>query len=227
MDNGQKAYDRLIDYVEAQIMNGRYKKGDKLLPERDLAAALGLSRNSVREGICILERMGAVTSLQGAGNYVTGNFDKTLIEVMSLMFMMEGEGFREIAEFRYSLEYQSLCLAIDRADEGQISEMKRYARMLARAPKEEDRVFYDKLIHYSISEACGNRFIKMNLMALNEVMDTFIKDMRARILTDPENQQGLLDAHVQIIQAIEDRDKEAGLQALDRHFSYIYAYLDR
>lgn len=67
MDTGERAYEKIINYVEQQVMQGRYKKGDKLPAERELAALLGASRNSVREGLGILERMGAISSQQGPG----------------------------------------------------------------------------------------------------------------------------------------------------------------
>ena len=79
MDTGERAYEKIINYVEQQVMHGRYKKGDKLPSERELAALLGASRNSVREGLGILERMGAISSQQGAGNFISDNFEKTLI----------------------------------------------------------------------------------------------------------------------------------------------------
>ena len=106
MDTGERAYEKIINYVEQQVMQGRYKKGDKLPPERELAALLGASRNSVREGLGILERMGAISSQQGAGNFISDNFEKTLVEVMTLMFILEEGTFREISEFRYALETQ-------------------------------------------------------------------------------------------------------------------------
>ena len=43
MDTGERAYEKIINYVEQQVMHGRYKKGDKLPPERELAALLGAS----------------------------------------------------------------------------------------------------------------------------------------------------------------------------------------
>ena len=89
MDTGERAYEKIINYVEQQVMQGRYKKGDKLPPERELAALLGASRNSVREGLGILERMGAISSQQGAGNFMSVFFEKTLVEVMTLIFILE------------------------------------------------------------------------------------------------------------------------------------------
>ena len=33
MATGERAYEKIINYVEQQVMQGRYKKGDKLPPE--------------------------------------------------------------------------------------------------------------------------------------------------------------------------------------------------
>ena len=74
MATGERAYEKIINYLEQQIMQGRYQKRDKLPPERELAALLGASRNSVREELGILERMGAISSQPGAGNFISDNF---------------------------------------------------------------------------------------------------------------------------------------------------------
>ena len=135
MDTGERAYEKIINYVEQQVMQGRYKKGDKLPPERELAALLGASRNSVREGLGILARMGASSSQQGAGNFVSDNFEKTLIEVMTLMFILEEGTFREISEFRYALETQALALAMEHISKKQLADIEYYMSMLEKTPE--------------------------------------------------------------------------------------------
>lgn len=54
METGERAYEKIINYVENQIMQGKYRTGDRLPPERELAALLGSSRNSVRKGLVFL-----------------------------------------------------------------------------------------------------------------------------------------------------------------------------
>ena len=46
----QKAYAGVIDYFRGQIMAGELKAGERIPPEREIAALLGVSRNSVRDG---------------------------------------------------------------------------------------------------------------------------------------------------------------------------------
>ena len=221
MDTGERAYEKIINYVEQQVMQGRYKKGDKLPPERELAALLGASRNSVREGLGILERMGAISSQQGAGN-----FEKTLIEVMTLMFILEEGTFREISEFRYALETQALALAMEHISKKQLADIEYYMSMLEKTPEEDMKAYYDKKIHYTITAASGNRFIIDNLQALTAVMDVFIKDMRAKILSDGSNSEGLMAAHREMVEALREKNMEKGMQALKVHFEYIYEYID-
>lgn len=47
----EKSSEKLIEYVETLILAGKLKVDDRLPPERNLAASLGISRTAVREGI--------------------------------------------------------------------------------------------------------------------------------------------------------------------------------
>ena len=46
----EKAYEKVIDYIESNILDGHFEVGDKLPSERELSQMLSVSRNSVREG---------------------------------------------------------------------------------------------------------------------------------------------------------------------------------
>ena len=59
----EKAYEKVIDYIESNILDGHFEVGDKLPSERELSQMLSVSRNSVREGIRILEVIGVISSL--------------------------------------------------------------------------------------------------------------------------------------------------------------------
>ena len=58
----EKSYEKVVDFVQEQILDGVYSTGDKLPSEREMALQLNVSRTSVREGIRILEQMGALRS---------------------------------------------------------------------------------------------------------------------------------------------------------------------
>ena len=85
MEKTKKAYEIVIDSIKEQIMNQELVLGQGLPPEREISEKLGVSRNSVREALKILTVMGVVSSRQGAGNYISGNFKGYMVDALSMM----------------------------------------------------------------------------------------------------------------------------------------------
>ncbi len=57
--------------LQNAIINGDIKPGEKLPSESELSKMLSVSRNTVREAIVLLEKMGLVTKKRGVGTFVT------------------------------------------------------------------------------------------------------------------------------------------------------------
>ena len=85
MEKTKKAYEVVIESIKEQIMNQELVLGQSLPPEREISEKLGVSRNSVREALKILTVMGVVSSRQGAGNYISGNFKGYMVDALSMM----------------------------------------------------------------------------------------------------------------------------------------------
>jgi GntR family transcriptional regulator len=64
---GPPAYAQIADKIEAAIARGELTVGDRLPPERDLAARLGVSRMTLRQALGTLEDRGLVTRSIGRG----------------------------------------------------------------------------------------------------------------------------------------------------------------
>ena len=64
----------LVDSAEAALRNwlapGRHRPGDRLPPEHDLAAMLGVSRGTLRTALQRLEESGEIVRRQGSGTFV-------------------------------------------------------------------------------------------------------------------------------------------------------------
>jgi GntR family transcriptional regulator, transcriptional repressor for pyruvate dehydrogenase complex len=58
------------EHLQAMILRGGLKPGDRLPSQRDLAGQLGVSRPSLREAISVLETLGLVEVRIGSGVYV-------------------------------------------------------------------------------------------------------------------------------------------------------------
>jgi GntR family transcriptional regulator len=71
---GQTPGPSLVDSAEQALQNwlasGRYRPGDRLPPEQELAAMLGVSRGTLRSALGRLERSGEIVRRQGSGTFV-------------------------------------------------------------------------------------------------------------------------------------------------------------
>jgi DNA-binding transcriptional MocR family regulator len=57
----------VLEKIEADLLSGALGPGDRLPPERELAATLGVGRSSVREALRVLEVMGLIRTATGSG----------------------------------------------------------------------------------------------------------------------------------------------------------------
>ncbi len=182
----QKSYTRVIEYIKEQIRRGNLEVGSKLPAERDLSAILGISRSSVREAIRTLDIMGVITSQQGAGNYLTGNFKYNLVETMSMMFLLDQIDYKQIIQLRRSLEIQALLLSIDNISDREKGDLSASV-MDIKHVTEANNNFLDKKLHFTIAKASKNRLIIDILQALSDVIDQLVIDSEKEILSSPDS----------------------------------------
>lgn len=216
----KKSYTKVIDYIKKQIRKGNLRIGEKLPAERELSEILGVSRNSVREAIRTLDIMGVISSQQGAGNYLKGNFENNLVESISMMFLLNQINYQQISQLRRGLEMQALMLAIDNISEDEIMELKKIISQLEHET-EADNVILDKKLHYNIALAARNILIMDILQALSELIDQFIADLRREILSSEDSKKILYEAHDEMMKSLILRDKDLAYQAINKHFDII------
>ena len=220
----EKTYEKVVEYVKSEILSGRLRPGDRLPSERELADRLGSSRNSVREGLRVLDNIGVVSSQHGSGNYISLNFDETMTEVLSFMYMLKGIQEDQLTEFRRSIELESYYLAAERITDQQKKELKEHLEKLETVRTESARVRHDRAIHQILVTASGNDFLITNYMALNNFIDRYIRSMRSRIINGMNDQHMLAKAHRDLVEGMLEGNLEKGINGLMRHFEYIRIY---
>ena len=72
-----------IEIMKKQILSGERKSGDRLPPERELAAQLGFSRGSVNQGMLDLARMGFLRIVPRKGAFVAEYVQQATPETLS------------------------------------------------------------------------------------------------------------------------------------------------
>jgi DNA-binding FadR family transcriptional regulator len=68
----RRAHEFVAHELLVLILGGRFRAGDRLPPERALAAELGVSRPTVRQAVGVLAAHGLVEARVGSGTFVVG-----------------------------------------------------------------------------------------------------------------------------------------------------------
>ena len=116
--------DAVIDGVRAMIRTGALTAGARLPVEKDLAADLGVSRGSLREGVRALVALGILETRQGDGTYVTSLEPHRLLGSVNVLADLPASAQDvHLAAVRRALEVEAAGLAAVRASDEQLARM--------------------------------------------------------------------------------------------------------
>ena len=216
-----KVYDQVIEQIKNKIKCGEIKKGDKLPSEREMAESIGVSRASVREAIRALEVVGLVESRQGAGNYIKTNFDNSLFEPLSVMFMLQESSVEEMYDLRETLELQCAKLCAKNIEENEIALLTAIVDRMYIAGSEEESLELDIKFHYLIAKTSRNVLLINVLEVISQLMDEFIRKSRMQILHEGNTKESLLEIHENLLRALKCRDESKVYNAMKEHFNLI------
>ncbi len=216
-----KAYGRVINYIQGEILRGALKKGEKLPPERELAEQLHVGRNSVREAMRTLSLMGFITSTQGAGNFVSCDMEQNLIESTRMMMMMGEIDFRQVSELRQGLERESALLAARNITPEQLKVIEELAREMREEPDSAKTAIMDRKLHRLLAEASGNRLIIVILWAMSEAINEFIGTMHCRMMEHDIYGKQLQNSHQMLVMALREHDERRAVQSMREHFEVV------
>ncbi|XDB00373.1 GntR family transcriptional regulator (plasmid) [Sulfitobacter sp. LCG007] len=90
--NALPVYVQIAELLIRDIASGRLLVGERLPPERDMAAALGVSVGTLRKALAELEKKGMLERVQGSGNYVRDAGDGTNVYAMFRLELPGGGG---------------------------------------------------------------------------------------------------------------------------------------
>jgi GntR family transcriptional regulator, transcriptional repressor for pyruvate dehydrogenase complex len=217
----KKIYQQVINQIQAMILSGKLKKGDKLMSERELSEKMGVSRTSIREALRVLETMGIIESRQGEGNFIYNNIESSLIQPISMMFMLNNGNYEDILELRSMLELEAVKLAAIRGSEEEFEELKIISQNLTDNNKICDKDDFDKKIHYKIACMSKNFLIKSLYGISSNLLEDFIVNSRQNIIDYYHEDEILNIQHKNICNAIIDRDPEKAYKYMKEHLDLI------
>lgn len=202
----------VINCLTDAIRSEDLKPGDKIPPEPELAESLGVARSSVREAIKILTYLGVLESKRSEGTFVCSGYKESMIDPMVYGIILNQDSFDNLMELREMTEVGMMRLAIEHHDKDELEELSEILKEMERALNlKENRVdtFFqaDNRFHDKIAEMGKNPMAdKINRVVRSLTHAVRYQTVTAMILGGMSNK--LLDAHVQLYEAIKSGDLE-------------------
>jgi len=198
--------DDAVEKLRAMILEGTLKPGDRLPKEADLAATLGLSRNSLREAVRALSMVRILDVRQGDGTYVSSLAADSLVEALTFILEFHRDAsVLELLEVRRILEPAVCARAATLATEDDIQALEVVLAKSSASSPVDDLVNADLEFHHTIAKCCGNPV----LASLSESLSG--PTQRARIwrgMTEEGALERTLREHAAILAAIRRHDAE-------------------
>lgn len=148
---------QVADHLEKLIVSGQWPVGTRLT-EKDLTARLGVSRNTVREALRSLVRVGLCEARIGDGTYV-----RALSELETALIRRASRAqLSEALEVRTLLEQSAAKLAAERRDDATVVRLRELIGLQRRAGEAGDSAVYAKVdeeLHQTIVAATGNQLL--------------------------------------------------------------------
>ena len=189
----------LYQQVREKIVSGEIKPG-AILTESGLAAEYGVSKAPVREALVLLGHEGFVEPMPRIGHVVATFPVQDVLETFHLRSILEAEAAGLAAE---RITAEGLAALVTNSDEEVALSESAYQDGFYERAYELNMEF-----HQLIARASGNRRLADLIMRLME-------DMRRMMAFDPRSVTPR--QHMEIVEALKQRDRAKAEQAMKRH----------
>ena len=217
--------DEAIDAIKEMIVSGRLRPGSRLPREADLAAEIGVSRNSLREAVRALSLVRILDVRQGDGTFVSSLEPEVLMDALGfLLEFHRDDSALDFLAVRRILEPAATAIAARTLTDAAIGDIKRQLHAGTSATSVAELVEHDLAFHSRIAAGTGNAVLASMLDSLA------LPTSRARVwrgLTQADAVPRTIAEHQGILDAIELRDPDLAAARSMVHIAGVEDWLRR
>lgn len=225
----QKQVSTLVfEQLRDSIFRGQLKPAEQLLPERELASTMHVSRTSIRNAITQLITMGYLETRQGKGTFVVDRQMSDANNPFATIISPGQSTVDELLEFRIGLGQHGVTLAAERATESDILFLEETLESsgggedIAVSETEADIAF-----HMGIAYATHNSVYVDLTKRFYEYMFFRIKELHHFLYRIEANLETLQGQHHYILEGIRSHNAEMARQGMLQHIQFLRELLNK
>jgi len=210
---------RIVSKVRDDLFDRRYRPGQFLGTEKDLAAAHGVSRIVARDALRTLEAMGIVEIARGVGGgaRITRGNPQLFAEALAVQLELADIDVAEILSAQGAVEGLAAELAAQNATKAEVARLKELIDEAEGLLDDLDAFTRSSLrFHLAVAEASHNRVLQYQLISLQHVS----WPTRNRTLNRTVARR-VLDAHRRLTALIESRNAAEARKFMEAHVGMI------
>jgi len=206
------AYEIVGEHIRRAIHVGSFIPGDRLPPERELAATLGVARGTLREALRILQGNGYLHPSRGAG----GGYEVLEVPRPRSRGDVEIAGF--LSEFQALLDFRLVIETATAARAAQYrtdTDLLRLARAQAALEASRGLATFrqaDSAFHLAIATASRNSFLSQAVFDARAAMFLSMDAADPNIILETT-----VKGHAQILHAVQKGDPAMARSAMTHH----------
>ena len=180
--------EKFVKDMEAKIISGELKIGEKLPPERVIAKQLNISRTSVNGGLSELEKKGFVKMISRTGNFVNdyakeGNLETLLSIINCDPSKLNESSFLSLMDFRLKNEGNAGYLAALNRSQEDIDNLNEIKNQIYAETDLELLSTHLYNFHRTIFTSTGNIFYSLVFNAFKSIIVAFASTLSQKELT--------------------------------------------
>jgi len=184
-------HDEVAEILTGEILRGRYRPGDRLPSERELAARFQVHRGGVREALKKLEQLG-LADVQPGGARVMAVHESSLEVIGRLMDLDEvpdPDLIEQVLELTGALMKLAVERALERASDAEITEIRALVARLARDELSAGQRMEARMeLVQRFMELSGN--LPLRLIARSLKLQLFARAPRTRAFLERQPEEG-------------------------------------
>jgi GntR family transcriptional regulator, transcriptional repressor for pyruvate dehydrogenase complex len=212
--------EQVVLALERRILSGELKSGERLPTEGELRVQLGVSRTVVRDAIRTLTNRHLVLVRHGFGMEVAAPSDLAFSHALADLLMRADVTVGEVLEARAALDRQLAPLAARNATDADVAQMQHQLERFADAAAAGDAAVAQDAhleIHLGLVRAMHLPALELLLKPMAEVI------LLSSVRPAPDRERWEVDSHRPLVAALDARDEQRLVEAVDEHFAVLQA----
>ncbi|MGB0661964.1 MAG: FadR/GntR family transcriptional regulator [Mangrovicoccus sp.] len=218
--------DAVVAQIEDMLVAGILKQGTRLPSERDLAEALDVSRPKLREALKRLEDNGLIEVRHGEGSFVAELTGQAMSNALLHLYARHSGAFFDYLEYRRAQESFAARLAAERATDADCQIIQAHMATLQKTWEDGDDIASreaDLVFHAAVVDASHNSTLVHMMGSIYLLTRQGIFYNRGFLRSIDGTGRALLDQHLEIGQAVLDRQPERAQKAAEAHLDFVEA----